>query len=180
MIAIPSEFQRDYIFIIKPESDQITWLDANEYCYSNFDSTLATITTPNDFSLAHNYSSYGGYIGLHDPNDNNQWEWLDGTPCDEVVSDPNNTQFCSDYLEPNPDYNSTINDTEASCSIIPSEGHIIHDYDCNITTDNPSRFYCNKGNVLYLRLLLFSIGICSVNVVICRTRVNHFLLTFVV
>eukprot|EP00484_Ammonia_sp_Unknown_P012076 CAMPEP_0197072988 /NCGR_PEP_ID=MMETSP1384-20130603/210372_1 /TAXON_ID=29189 /ORGANISM="Ammonia sp." /LENGTH=898 /DNA_ID=CAMNT_0042511813 /DNA_START=85 /DNA_END=2782 /DNA_ORIENTATION=+ len=141
---ISAKLPRDYIFRIQPAT---TWLEAQSICENEYDSNLATLENTDDFIVAFNYSSQGGYVGLTDYLQG-EWQWMDGTQC-QLATSSNESTFCSAFLEPNPDYNSTSNTTEASCSILAAQTHAIYDYECNDTQADLTRFYCNKVRGYY-------------------------------
>ena len=75
----------DYIAITDP---RLAWIDANDYCSSTYNSTLAIIETDGDFKnmqaviALSSTPSYSFWIGLNDIYNFGTWTWIDGTPCD--------------------------------------------------------------------------------------------------
>ncbi len=115
--------KRDYILITTQINTN--WLSAEEY-----DSHLASIITSADLERAYSYSSLGGFIGLNDIDQDNNWSWIDETECDL-----NNSNYCSTHFTPN------ASGTEY-CSILSSESLQINNFNCN---GSYPQFYCNKG-----------------------------------
>eukprot|EP01084_Bolivina_argentea_P044850 82522_1 len=114
----------------------MTWFEANDYCKNTYNSTLATVSTYKDLELTYNYSYYGGFIGLNDINEDEQWSWIDDSECQ--VTNVNNSEMCTDFYQPNPTF---TNSNNSLCSRIRFRGWAITDLPCD---DWYTQFYCNK------------------------------------
>lgn len=120
---------RDYILATWKERT-MDWNAAEQYCQDTYESHLATMLTQQDYDHSYNYSYFGGFNGLNDRDENGQYQWIDGTPCDH----PDNSPLCSEYFEAN-------DDIPGYCSLIPWGGHKSTESLC--TTDY-NQFFCNK------------------------------------
>ena len=128
-----TSYDTQYILI----SNKKTWQNANNYCLSQFGSTLATITTDKDLKnaqiLQYQYDSPSLLIGLTDIFNESQWEWIDGTSCNHHTS----TTSCIDdsywYTDP-----LNGNNTE-NFAILRSDG-LYED----TSGDNKYMFLCNN------------------------------------
>lgn len=135
IISLSQSQLRDFILIKRTlDENGLSWSDANEYCQNEFDSNLATIITTEEYQLAYDISYLGGLIGLNDIDDDDQFTWIDGTPCEN-----NDTPYCTDLFIP-------TNDPVQKCSITapPPGDQYPTDWNCN---DTYKQWYCNKGMI---------------------------------
>ena len=138
-----------------PSAD-ISWWQAQSECISRYGTSLASITSDEQWQNAQNLMTTAVpplnavYIGLNDHNVDGEWGWIDGTKCnlDEAIC----TQFWLTPTDINADCGILITNNQygltliaVDCIDIASDGYLCNMNACNMQIQNASECESNAN-----------------------------------